>query len=130
VRELILAERGITRHGIARKFAAADVLLFTSRQGFEGSPSVVKEACAMGLPVISTDVGDVPEILRGVTPSAIVAFPGLREQLIDELAWHTAKIATTGRRSNGPDRVSWLSLDAVARRILDIYHQVAREHAP
>ena len=57
------------------KFAAADVLLFTSRKGSEGSPGVVKEANAMGLPVVSVAVGDVAEVLAGVQPSAVVDFP-------------------------------------------------------
>ncbi|HZM84366.1 MAG TPA: glycosyltransferase family 4 protein [Candidatus Limnocylindrales bacterium] len=130
VRELILAEPGLARHDIARKFAAADVLLFTSRQGFEGSPSVVKEACAMGLPVVSTDVGDVGEILENVTPSAVVKFPGTKDQLIRQLAQHTIEIVTQRRRSNGPDHISWLSLNAIATRVLEVYHDTTLPTQP
>ena len=60
-------EPGQSREEVAAKFLAADVLLFTSRKGFEGSPTVVKEATAIGLPVVTTDVGDVAEVLSGVT---------------------------------------------------------------
>src|SRR5207245_1424254 len=38
---------------------ACDVLLLTSLH--EGSPTVVKEALACGLPIVSVDVGDVAE---------------------------------------------------------------------
>ena len=75
VKELILPAPGQSREAVRPKFTAADVLLFTSRKGFEGSPTVVKEATAIGLPVVTTDVGDVTEVLDGVTPSAAVAFP-------------------------------------------------------
>ncbi|NPA35435.1 MAG: glycosyltransferase [Chlorobi bacterium] len=45
-------------------FKAADALLLTSK--WEGSPIVVKEALAAGLPVVSVDVGDVKELLENI----------------------------------------------------------------
>jgi len=43
---------------------ASNVLLLTSLH--EGSPTVVKEALACGLPVVSVDVGDVAERIEGI----------------------------------------------------------------
>jgi glycosyltransferase involved in cell wall biosynthesis len=43
---------------------AADVLLLTSKH--EGSPTIVKEALACGLPIVSVNVGDVAERIEGV----------------------------------------------------------------
>jgi glycosyltransferase involved in cell wall biosynthesis len=58
------------RPDAAQIIAAADVLLLTSRS--EGTPNVVLEAMALGTPVVSTAVGDVPRLLAGgagiVTP--------------------------------------------------------------
>ncbi|HMG11625.1 MAG TPA: glycosyltransferase [Gemmatimonadaceae bacterium] len=43
---------------------AADVLLLTSRH--EGSPTIIKEALACNLPIVSTDVGDVRERIGSI----------------------------------------------------------------
>lgn len=129
VRELVLAEPHQPRERVAAKFAAADVLLFTSRQGSEGSPTVVKEATAMGLPVVTVDVGDVAEILRDVSPSAVVPFPGpdepdARARLVGRLADATAEVLADGRRADGREQVAWLDSLEVARRIEDVYREV------
>jgi teichuronic acid biosynthesis glycosyltransferase TuaC len=44
---------------VAGLIQCADVLLLTSNQGTEGSPTIVKEALACGVPVVTVDVGDV-----------------------------------------------------------------------
>ena len=46
-----------------RFYAALDVLALTSVR--EGLPNVLLEAMASGIPVIATDVGDVPRLLEG-----------------------------------------------------------------
>ncbi len=51
-------------------YSAADVMILCSES--EGSPTSVKEALSCNLPVVSTDVGDVQEILRNVSGVEIV----------------------------------------------------------
>ncbi len=123
VSELILPGPAQTRETVAVKMAAADALLFTSRQGAEGSPMVVKEAASVGLPVVSVDVGDVAEVLAGVTPSTVVPFPRTRAELVDALAAALVEVLAAGGRSNGRERVAWLDSLKVAERVVAVYRR-------
>src|SRR5262249_21309276 len=82
---------------------AADCLLFTS--DWEGAPTVIQEALACDLPIVSVNVGDVPERLQGVSPSCIVA----RDP--EALGGALADILETRERSNGHTRSQRISLD-------------------
>ena len=53
--------KGYTRDQVNALMYTCDALLLTSKT--EGSPQVIKEAMACGLPIVSTDVGDVKERL-------------------------------------------------------------------
>lgn len=94
-------------------YRAADVLLCASRS--EGSPNVVKEALACNLPIVSTPVGDVPERLANVQPSAVVSrdAEAIGEALV--------KVLLERKRSNGREHVASLSLENIAQRIVDVY---------
>jgi glycosyltransferase involved in cell wall biosynthesis len=115
---------------VAPKFLAADVLLFTSLKGFEGSPTVVKEATAIGLPVVTTDVGDVVSVLDGVTPSAVVEYPEpwgtpeAREQLVQGLTDRVAEVLAANTRSNGREVNAWLAWSQIARTMIEMYRDV------
>lgn len=129
-RELILAAADQPRSAVPRKFDAADVMLFTSRKGSEGSPSVITEATVMGLPVVSVNVGDAAKQLSGVTPSEVVDFPQSwgsgesRSKLIGLLADRTADVLAAGTRSNGRQRNAWMDSRLVAQRVVEVYRQV------
>lgn len=130
---LILTEAGQPYARVVAKLNAADLLLFTSRQGSEGSPTVVKEALAVGLPIVSTDVGDVAEMTEGVGPGAVVPFP---ESVVDRAAWldrlagEAVRVLRERRRSDGRERRADLRQEAVAARLLAIYDAVARGEKP
>lgn len=129
---LVLSSAGQTQDQLVRKFDAADCLLFTSKQGSEGSPIVVKEAMAMGLPVVSVDVGDVAEQLEGIEPSAVVRFQSddghdrSRSDLVAALSNAVSRVLAARRRSTGRERVLELASDRVAKRVLAVYEAVAR----
>lgn len=88
-RQLGIGERMIIEGNTASAAGALscfDALLLTSIQ--EGTPNVVLEASALGIPVVATAVGGTPEtIIPGVTGLLIASPPGIDEdQLARDLA--------------------------------------------
>jgi glycosyltransferase involved in cell wall biosynthesis len=111
-RPVIHAVTGVPHAEMPTYLNAADALLLTSEH--EGSPNAVKEALACNLPVVATPVGDVPERLDSVGPSAVAATDaGLVDALVDVLS--------RGDRSNGRQCVAGLDRDWTARQLEDVY---------
>lgn len=128
--ELILSEKGQMYERVVLKLNAASCLLFTSRRGSEGSPTVVKEALAVGLPVVSVEVGDAREMLQGVDPGAVVPWPSSngdspRAELAKELAGNVLDVLRSGRRSNGRALRQNLRQEVLVERLVEIYREVA-----
>jgi glycosyltransferase involved in cell wall biosynthesis len=98
---------------------AADCLLVTSDA--EGSPTVVQEALATNLPVVSVDVGDIRERLEGVTSSCVAR----REPLA--LGRALAEILNPPRRSDGRRRADEFSSQRIARELGRLYREVLTE---
>jgi len=112
------AVTGVPHAAMPTYLNAADALLVTSEH--EGSPNAVKEALACNLPVVSTPVGDVPERLDGVRPSAVAATDaGLADALVDVLA--------RGERSNGRECVAGLDRDWTARELEGVYRSAVAD---
>ena len=64
-----VALEGLSREDAALALNAADVMLMTSDR--EGSPVTVRESLACMTPVVSVEVGDVPEVLAGLPGCSI-----------------------------------------------------------
>lgn len=97
---------------------AADVLLMTSY--WEGSPNVVKEAMASNLPVVSVDVGDVKEVIKGTRHCYLGRYEA------KDLANKLSLVLRANERSNGRTRIPDLCSEKIAERLLTLYHHVLR----
>ncbi len=96
---------------------AADCLLLTSVS--EGSPTVVQEALACDLPVVSVVVGDVAQRLQGVSDCMVVACDAAA------LGRALARIVESPRRSNGSLKVAEFSSQRIAAELKEIYRKLA-----
>jgi glycosyltransferase involved in cell wall biosynthesis len=95
---------------------AADVLVLASLA--EGSPVAVKEALAVNLPVITVDVGDAAELIAGVEGCALV--PRDAEAISEKIVG----VCRSGTRARGREKIARLSLENVAKRVVEVYADV------
>jgi glycosyltransferase involved in cell wall biosynthesis len=108
---------GFPHPQILTMMKACDVLVVTSLQ--EGSPTIVKEALASDLPVVSVVVGDVVERLRGIDRCEIV--PDHRPETI------AAAIERTLRRPGrikGRKTVEHLDEKVLTEKLIEIYRSI------
>lgn len=112
----LLTVHGITHSEIPYYMNAADVMIFPSLR--EGSPNVVKEAMACNLPIVSTDVGDVSEVIKGVSGCRIVK----REpQDFADAIWDNLK---TTKRTNGRQHIEHLRIENIAGQLIQFYEAI------
>lgn len=96
---------------------AADVLVLASDS--EGSPMVIKEAMACNLPIVSTNVGDVAEVISGTEGCNIC------EQTPEDMADKVELALDHGKRTNGRERIQHLGSEPIAKRLIAIYEEVS-----
>jgi glycosyltransferase involved in cell wall biosynthesis len=118
------------RSKVAPLLQGADVFALPSLT--EGLPNAVLEAMAIGLPVVATSVGGVPElVLDGVTGLLVPASEplALAEALTRMLGWSDADRRRMG--AAGRERVErHFSFEGQARRLEALYADVVGRRVP
>jgi teichuronic acid biosynthesis glycosyltransferase TuaC len=99
-------------------YNAADLLLLTSLS--EGSPNVIKEAMACNCPIVTTDVGDVQEVIQSTPGCYITSFDP------QDVAEGIRKALAFGKRTNGREQIRHLDNAVIARKIVQIYRDVGK----
>jgi glycosyltransferase involved in cell wall biosynthesis len=112
----LLPVAGVPHASMPDFFRAANCLLLTSRS--EGSPNVVKEALATGLPVVSVDVGDVAGWLSRVSGCRIV------RPAAQELARALEQVLRAGEQVDASPVLPELDERVAARKLVALYERV------
>lgn len=113
----LLELKGYARGEVSLIMCAVDCLLMTSYS--EGSPQVIKEAMACGLPIVSVDVGDVKEITAGIEGCYICSRnPNTLASFVEK--------SFNVQRTDGRERIagSGLTNDGIAQRLMSIYNGI------
>jgi teichuronic acid biosynthesis glycosyltransferase TuaC len=108
-----------TQDRLALFMNACDALVFTSFQ--EGSPNIVKQAMACNLPIVSTDVGDVREVISATSGCYVC------EPRVAEFAARLRDILRRNERTQGRKNVGHLSGPAVAQKLIQVYEETLRK---
>lgn len=99
--------------------SACELMLMTS--AFEASPVTVREALCCNVPVVTTDVGDVRDVLAGIDGCHVV------DADVGAIADAVKKVLLGPHRLNVRDRLASYSLESTAERVIAVYKRVIAE---
>jgi glycosyltransferase involved in cell wall biosynthesis len=112
--------KGYTRKEVNIMLNAVDMVLLTSFS--EGSPQFIKEAMSCNVPIVSTDVGDVREIIGNTDGCFLTDFNPVN---ISQSIKSALSFSESVGRTNGHLRIKELQMDnkSVSDLIFQIYTQ-------
>ena len=110
--------KGFKRTQVATLMQAVDALVITSFT--EGSPQVIKEAMACGCPIVSVDVGDVKDLIKGIDGCYIA------ERNAKSIADNLSKAIAFGKRTEGRSVIigKGLTNDIIASKLIRVYNSI------
>jgi glycosyltransferase involved in cell wall biosynthesis len=106
--------------------AAASVVVLTSKS-LEGTPGVLLDALALGKPIVTTNVGGVPEVIEDGVSGLIVGI-GDANALGSAIARVLLDPALAARLSAGArERAPMFSIENTVDRTMDVYRELLAE---
>lgn len=99
-----------------------DCSVFVLTSYNEGSPNVIKEAMACNIPVVSTDVGDVREVINNTEGCFNTSFDPI------DVADKIKKALSYGKRTTGRQDIKHLESSVIAKRIISIYAKIQKNN--
>lgn len=108
---------GVRHEQVPIYMSACDALILTSTH--EGSPTVVKEALACNLPIVTVNVGDVQWRLEAISSSVIC-----KDDRPDTIARGLTKVLQAAQRFDSRELVTDLDENWVAQEIRQLYQSV------
>lgn len=115
----LLELKGYTREQVACLMNAVDGVLMCSLS--EGSPQFIKEAMACNCPVISTNVGDVPQHIAGLSGCFLV------DATAESISQGIKQVYAYNMKTKGRERMLEYDNKIIARKIIAIYNTVLRK---
>lgn len=112
----ILAPFPVPHNIIPLYINSADVVALTSF--CEGSPNIIKEAMACNAPIVSTQVGDVMDIISGTYGCYITSFD------TNDFARKLKKALSIKNRTDGRKNIQYLNTDIIADNLIQLYKSV------
>jgi glycosyltransferase involved in cell wall biosynthesis len=98
---------------------ACNFLLLTSLS--EGSPQIIKEAMACNCPIVSTDVGDVREVINDTEGCYITLFDS------NDVAAKLNLALQFNIRTNGREKIKHFDNKFIAAKVYSVYKQIVKE---
>jgi teichuronic acid biosynthesis glycosyltransferase TuaC len=118
----IVEFHNLTREEVLHNLRSLDVLVMTSL--VEGSPQIIKEAMACNRPIVSTNVGDIADLLHDVQNCYVInSFePASLLNPIKKIL----SLPVGQRNSNGREKLIQMKLgaDQVANSVIKVYNEV------
>ena len=108
--------KGYKRDEVNQLLNACDLALLPSKS--EGSPQFIKEAMACNCPIISTDVGDVKDVIKNTKGCYITSY------IPADVANKIKMALNFGKRTEGRGQIEHLDNRLIAARIVDVYKKI------
>ena len=114
--ELIELSDKYSREQVCFLLNACDLVLMTSLR--EGSPQVIKEAMACNCPIVSTNVGDVKDVIDGTKGCYITTFDPI--DVADKI-----KLAFAfNKKTDGREKIKHLDNNIIAEKVISVYNKI------